>query len=224
MSIERELYALLGVDQKATAAAIKAAYRRLVKTAHPDAGGDPEVFVRICQAYEVLSDSKSREEYDLAGHIDEGETLQFQESVLRTMADAFDQVLTVVLHETGGSIEMVAFMDTFRGMIENGLRNWERQDADAKRKLKALHRLHMKIRRAGEEKNLFKAIIERQVEEQSAAMKDIAKNLKIARRVWDESQFYDDVPEFIRAMQAGLYPAPGKRDGAAPADRMLIPG
>jgi hypothetical protein len=42
----------LGLGPKATPALVKAAYRRLAKTAHPDAGGTHEAFVALQEAYE----------------------------------------------------------------------------------------------------------------------------------------------------------------------------
>ncbi len=64
-----DLYKILGVGRDADAAAIKAAYRRKVKTAHPDAGGDPEDFRLLTLAYEVLSDEEKRHHYDSTGEI-----------------------------------------------------------------------------------------------------------------------------------------------------------
>lgn len=49
-------YEVLGVGRDATAAEIKSAYRKLSKTNHPDAGGDPAVMRAINDAYEILSD------------------------------------------------------------------------------------------------------------------------------------------------------------------------
>eukprot|EP00239_Pterosperma_sp_CCMP1384_P008444 CAMPEP_0197858134 /NCGR_PEP_ID=MMETSP1438-20131217/31720_1 /TAXON_ID=1461541 /ORGANISM="Pterosperma sp., Strain CCMP1384" /LENGTH=113 /DNA_ID=CAMNT_0043474197 /DNA_START=113 /DNA_END=454 /DNA_ORIENTATION=- len=43
------------------------AYRKLVRTAHPDRGGDPMVFYEINKAYAVLRDPSSRELYDKYG-------------------------------------------------------------------------------------------------------------------------------------------------------------
>mmetsp|Transcript_154629 Transcript_154629/g.281067 ORF Transcript_154629/g.281067 Transcript_154629/m.281067 type:complete len:1106 (-) Transcript_154629:62-3379(-) len=48
-------FELLGVDSEASIDEIKAAYRSLVKTAHPDKGGDPETFLAIQAAYEALT-------------------------------------------------------------------------------------------------------------------------------------------------------------------------
>lgn len=61
-------YQRLGVDRSASAAAIKSAYRAKVRDLHPDAtGADPEKeeeFHRVVEAYEVLSDSNKRAQYD----------------------------------------------------------------------------------------------------------------------------------------------------------------
>lgn len=57
-------YELLGVPETATHAEIKTAYRQLAKKHHPDKGGDGELFARINQAYDTLSDEHKRAEYD----------------------------------------------------------------------------------------------------------------------------------------------------------------
>jgi DnaJ-domain-containing protein 1 len=46
---------VLGLCPGASLRQLKDAYRRLVKTHHPDAGGDPEVFKRIQEAYEKIT-------------------------------------------------------------------------------------------------------------------------------------------------------------------------
>ena len=51
---EREARAILGVDQAADAAAIRAAHRRLVSAVHPDRGGSVELARRINAARDVL--------------------------------------------------------------------------------------------------------------------------------------------------------------------------
>lgn len=60
-------YRALGVPRGATDADIKAAHRRLAKRHHPDAaGGDSDQFLKIQEAYRVLSDPLLRREWDMA--------------------------------------------------------------------------------------------------------------------------------------------------------------
>jgi len=64
----KDFYKILGVDEKASAAAIKKAYRELAKEYHPDKhkgeAAAEEKFKQISEAYNVLSDPKKRQEYD----------------------------------------------------------------------------------------------------------------------------------------------------------------
>jgi curved DNA-binding protein CbpA len=57
-------YEVLGVPSKATHDQIRAAYRELARTTHPDAGGDPAQFGLIAEAWEVLGNQAEREHYD----------------------------------------------------------------------------------------------------------------------------------------------------------------
>ncbi|MDP1720752.1 MAG: molecular chaperone DnaJ [Candidatus Nanopelagicaceae bacterium] len=65
-----DLYEVLGVGRDATQDQIKRAYRKLVRELHPDVNPDPAVqdqFKEITAAYEVLSDTQKRQDYDHGG-------------------------------------------------------------------------------------------------------------------------------------------------------------
>ena len=58
-------YKTLGVEEKATDAEIKKAFRRLSLKHHPDKGGDQGEFQKINGAYQVLGDKNKREQYNM---------------------------------------------------------------------------------------------------------------------------------------------------------------
>jgi DnaJ-class molecular chaperone len=59
-----EFYNILGVSKDASEDEIKQAYRKLAKEHHPDKGGSKEKFQKIQEAYDTLSDSQKRSQYD----------------------------------------------------------------------------------------------------------------------------------------------------------------
>jgi len=61
-------YAMLGVARQADVEAVKTAYRKLAKSAHPDSGGDAELFGRLQACYELLKDPVRRKVYDDTGY------------------------------------------------------------------------------------------------------------------------------------------------------------
>jgi len=64
-----DLYGVLGIERNVDAGEIRKAWMRLAKTHHPDKGGNPEDFKKIQTAFEVLSDDKSRQMYDMTGQM-----------------------------------------------------------------------------------------------------------------------------------------------------------
>lgn len=59
-----DYYKTLGVSKNASQDEIKKAYRKLASKHHPDRGGDTKKFQEIQVAYDVLSDTQRRAEYD----------------------------------------------------------------------------------------------------------------------------------------------------------------
>jgi len=66
-----DYYKTLGVERTASADEIKRAYRKLANKYHPDKNKDDpkagEMFNKVGEAYEVLSDKEKREKYDRLG-------------------------------------------------------------------------------------------------------------------------------------------------------------
>ena len=60
------LYDRLGVPRDVDADGLRRAWKRIVRTVHPDAGGDTRAFQELERAYDVLSHANKRAFYDLA--------------------------------------------------------------------------------------------------------------------------------------------------------------
>lgn len=72
---KRDYYDVLGVKRTANADELRRAYRKLAREFHPDINNSPEAeerFKEINEAYEVLSDSNRRSQYDRFGHAANG--------------------------------------------------------------------------------------------------------------------------------------------------------
>ena len=57
-------YEVLGVPADADAAALRLAYRRALRTAHPDTGGDPARFHAVQRAWELVGTPEARAAFD----------------------------------------------------------------------------------------------------------------------------------------------------------------
>ena len=72
----KDYYGTLGINKDASDEDIKKAYRTLAKKYHPDLNHDPgapEMFKKVQEAYDVLSDSQKRANYDRYGTTDPNE-------------------------------------------------------------------------------------------------------------------------------------------------------
>ena len=68
----KDYYKILGLERGASDDEIRRAFRRLAQEHHPDKGGDQAKFKEVNEAYQVLSDSAKRAQYDQYGQTFEG--------------------------------------------------------------------------------------------------------------------------------------------------------
>ena len=71
MVTNRDYYEILGLSKGATDADLKAAYRKMALQYHPDRNKDKDAevkFKEVNEAYQVLSDSQKKQQYDQFGH------------------------------------------------------------------------------------------------------------------------------------------------------------
>lgn len=79
MSMSKDYYKILGIQQNATEEEIKKAYHRLAHQYHPDRpSGDEKKFKEINEAYQILSNRDKRRQYDQFGRVFDHSTGSWQ--------------------------------------------------------------------------------------------------------------------------------------------------
>ena len=69
-----DYYEILGITKGASQDEVKKAFHKLAHKHHPDKGGDEKKFKEINEAYQVLSDTTKRSQYDQFGRtFDQGQ-------------------------------------------------------------------------------------------------------------------------------------------------------
>jgi len=67
-----DYYEILGITKSASQDDVKKAFHKLAHKHHPDKGGDEKKFKEINEAYQVLSDTTKRAQYDQYGRVFDG--------------------------------------------------------------------------------------------------------------------------------------------------------
>jgi len=114
----KDYYGLLGVTRSASAADIKAAYRKLALKYHPDRNPKnkeaEEKFKEITAAYNVLSDEQKRQQYDQFG----AEGMQMgagSGGPHVNMEDIFENIFSDIFQQGGGKRKKSATVTARRG-------------------------------------------------------------------------------------------------------------
>lgn len=202
-----KIYELLGVPGDASEKQIKAAYRALAKKLHPDVGGDPEHFMRVTRAYEVLSDPERRKRYDETGKIDGGAIDNDHVEVLGLINAMMEQLATQVTSDK-------IYVDLVARMREN----LDERVAAVKRDIETMaydvQRLGKLAKRFKSTKadNVLRGMIENRVrqtiERQTSAQRQLDLTAK-ARALLDDYSFDVDAQPQSAGFGGGLWTISG---------------
>jgi len=121
-----DYYKVLGLDRDCTQKEIKQAYKRLANEHHPDKGGDSIWFHLIKEAFNVLSDPKSRDNYDEHGKLTAEEII----SVHSYITSVIEQVVSRV-----DELEYIDMVETLCVTTVNNIKN-SKAELERQKKIK----------------------------------------------------------------------------------------
>lgn len=202
-----DLYFALGLDGDATVAEIRAAYRKLAKTCHPDVGGDPETFRLIQLAEAVLTDDVRRAAYDATGAVDERPTAeQMKSDAIATLGSALEMALEVPDNPLNNSADLIA---TMRMLLTQKREEIKKDQGKFEKRVARLTKVKKRMS-VKEGENHLASILQSGIDQAQATLRKIPLVLEILDLAFVELERYVYQPE---AFNASLY-MPIRRDSA----------
>jgi curved DNA-binding protein CbpA len=193
-------YAVLGVARAASAGAIKAAYRKRVRHAHPDRGGDPEDFIVIVRAFGLLSDPEMRRIFDETGIVDIESLKTYRRDVTAVLADMFDAAVQSAV-AAGLKLTQVDFIDLMGSAVAKGKAETSSQARRLEGEIDGLKALRQRIRRNDDNENLFVERLNAQVQAKSEQHEALRRRLFILETASVELGNYESDVELISALE-----------------------
>lgn len=194
-------YDILGVSRMAAATDIKLAYRRKVQVAHPDRGGDPELFILVVKAFGLLSDPDARRLFDEAGIIDDEAVKGYRREVAAILADMFDAAVGTAIG-TGLKLESVDFIAQMSSAVTTGLKDARKTLGRVDGEISALQGLRSRIRRTDTDRNVFVERLDAQVKAKTEEHHTIKRRVAMLETALAELGNYESEIELIAALEA----------------------
>lgn len=130
-------YDVLGVSRDATEAQIKRAYRTKCKEFHPDRGGDAAAMAQLNIAYAVLSETGSREAYDLSDA--KGDDFKILERQVTELLGVLVEAWSSDKGDTPLGAYMLGGLDQMEKELERATKELTRRSKRMKKHRKAVH-------------------------------------------------------------------------------------
>ncbi len=198
---EFDPYDVLGVGRAARAAEIKLAYRRKVQLAHPDRGGDADVFMLVVRAFGLLSDPDARRLFDETGIVDDEAVRGYRREVALILADMFDAAVETAI-ATGLKLEAVDFIAQMSAAVQTGLADARLALGRIDGEIGALQTLRARIRRADADRNIFAERLDAQVALKTEQHRTIKRRVAMLDTALAELGNYESEIELIAALEA----------------------
>ena len=194
-------YKILGVRRSATTAEIKAAYHRLAKKHHPDAGGDEETFKEITAAWRILQDDETRRIFDETGEADTTRIDQMQREAFSLLAQVFQSLL-----ENGQAYDKRRpLMELIKNGVTSCLEQTHQAIRQANTKIGHLQDLRKRISRNDGKPNVFADMIDTHIRNAKGKLQSAEASVKAIEFLLEELKNYKSADEAIQQIQFQMY-------------------
>lgn len=183
-------YADLDVPADASAAEIKAAYRRKAKQAHPDGGGSSDEFSKLNRAKLVLLDPERRRKFDQSGVVDEGVD-DLQARAMNIVTGVIDSVFAVIQNKRGDPANFDVLGDA-RMMVGAQIEQTRNQIAENERIIKVLRKTSARFKPKRGKVNRISPLLDsraRQIEEGNAGNRNNLAAMEAAHSILKDHDY-----------------------------------
>jgi len=188
------LYEELDLTPNCSFEEIKQQYRILARIHHPDMGGDAEKFKKIKLAYEVLSDSERRTEYDRTGSFQPAMDIHVQ------ARETLSQIVFSVLPNFDPNNQNI--IEIIRNEIHSGIKTLASNKNDCNVYIEKLELTRSKINlNDNSMDNLFYSFVDVQIQNKHSDLNHIDKKILIAKemlRILDNYSYgFTELPNVV---------------------------
>ena len=176
-----DLYQVLGVERNATPDEIKKAYRERARECHPDAGGSDEAFQRLNEAYDILSDERRREIYDLTDSSQH--SMEWDKRVRNMVGSIF---IEAVLQSVGNNI----VKDCIKA-VEEQRKKFTAKKTQAERQIAKIEKAKTKVRRKDGGFSIFADAMASQIAGLREEIREADTNYKLFSDIIAELECYE---------------------------------
>jgi len=195
------LYEILCVHPDSNQKMIKSAYRNLCKIHHPDKGGNKEKFQQIQEAYRVLSNAISRNEYDRTGKIPEASRVESEAS--QAIVQLFRHKIDQLARDSSWSpTSQLKVIDTILSEVNMKMTQVNREIVNVDKTVIRLNSQAGKVTSKGED-NLYSAALNSMIEECHNSLATLKHDLAVMEKVIELLSSYEDVEEMSAALNYG---------------------
>jgi curved DNA-binding protein CbpA len=200
-----DLYSILGVARDTDIRTIRRAFRRRVRSTHPDGGGSVEAFNELKAAYDILSDPIRRRRYDEVGDVGDPARDPRRAKLIEILSFGLDQALlrlskTPYIHADSNLIKL-----TMNVLVEKRL-EFKTHKSNFERALQATRLLEGRFHVAAGE-NLMDSVIAKRISACQTQIDLLADQVKLVDEavvILRDTRF-DSLVELVSTKE-GIYP------------------